>query len=54
MLRWAIIAFVVAVIASVLGFGGIASGAEYLAGVFFIIFLALLVINLITGRKARL
>ncbi len=50
MLRWAIIAFIVAVIAAALGFGGIAAGAQYLAGVFFVIFLALFVIHLLGGR----
>lgn len=51
MLRWAIILFVIAIIASVLGFGGIASGAEYLAGVCFVIFLILFVLHLLGGKK---
>lgn len=48
MLRYAIIAF----IAAALGFGGIAAGAPYLAGVFFVIFLVLAVLHLLGGRKA--
>lgn len=51
MLRYAIIAFIVAIIAAALGFGGIAAGAQYLAGVFFVIFLVLAVLHLLGGRS---
>ena len=50
MLRYAIIALVVALIAATLGFGGIAAGAEYIAGLCFVIFLVLFVINLLRGK----
>ncbi|HRK98432.1 MAG: DUF1328 domain-containing protein [Alphaproteobacteria bacterium] len=44
MLRWAIIFFVIALIAGVLGFGGIAAGAVEIARILFVVFLALFVI----------
>ena len=51
MLRYALIAFVIALVAAALGFGGIAAGAEYLAGLFLVIFLVLLVLHLLGGKK---
>lgn len=51
MLRWAVILFVIAIIAAALGFGGIAAGAQYFAGVAFVIFLVLLVLNFLTGKR---
>ena len=50
MLRYAIIAFIVAIIAAALGFGGIAAGAQYLSGVFFVLFLVLFVVHSLGGR----
>jgi len=47
MLRWAFGFFVVALIAAVLGFGGIAVAAAGIAKVFFYIFLVLFVISLL-------
>jgi uncharacterized membrane protein YtjA (UPF0391 family) len=49
MLRWAAIFFVIAIIAAIFGFGGIAEGAESIAKVLFFIFLAGLVLVLILG-----
>jgi uncharacterized membrane protein YtjA (UPF0391 family) len=49
MLRWALIFLVVALVAAVLGFGGIASGAAEIAKILFFVFLALLVISLVAG-----
>ncbi|HEY8512482.1 MAG TPA: DUF1328 family protein [Cyclobacteriaceae bacterium] len=49
MLRWALIFFVVAIIASLFGFGGIAEGAAAIAKVLFYIFLALFLLTLILG-----
>ena len=45
MLRWAIIFFVVAVIAAVFGFGCIAAGAADIARILFFIFLVLFVVS---------
>ena len=39
MLRWAVIFFLVAIVAGVLGFGGIAAGASEIARVLFYVFL---------------
>ena len=47
MLRWAIGFFVVALIAAVLGFGGIAVAAAGIAKVIFYIFVMLLVVSLL-------
>jgi len=55
MLSWSLAFFIVAVIAAVFGFGGIASGAAEIARVcffFFIVaFLASLIWNLFTGGR---
>jgi uncharacterized membrane protein YtjA (UPF0391 family) len=57
MLRWALAFFIIAIIAGILGFGGIATGAADIARVcfffFVIIFLASLVWGLVTGRSPR-
>jgi uncharacterized membrane protein YtjA (UPF0391 family) len=50
MLRWALIFLVVALIAAVLGFGGIAGDAAWIAKVLFFIFLVVFVISLVLGR----
>lgn len=54
MLTWTIIFLVVALIAGVMGFGGIASTATGIARVLFFIFLVLFAISLIAGRGVSL
>lgn len=49
MLRWALIFFIVAIIAAVFGFGGIAAGATDIARVLFFIFLIIFIVSLIMG-----
>ncbi len=49
MLRLALMFFVVAIIAAVFGFGGIATASAEIAQLVFFIFLALLVVSLIFG-----
>jgi uncharacterized membrane protein YtjA (UPF0391 family) len=49
MLRWSAIFFVIAIIAAIFGFGGIAEGAASVAKVLFFIFLALFLIAIIFG-----
>lgn len=44
MLHWALVFFIVAIVAAVFGFGGIASASAGIAQVLFFIFLALFVI----------
>jgi uncharacterized membrane protein YtjA (UPF0391 family) len=49
MLRWALIFFVISLVAAVFGFGGIASGAADIGRILFIGFIILAVISLIAG-----
>jgi uncharacterized membrane protein YtjA (UPF0391 family) len=49
MLRWAAVFFIIAVIAAVFGFGGIASGSAEIARVLFFLFLVVFVVSLIWG-----
>jgi uncharacterized membrane protein YtjA (UPF0391 family) len=49
LLRWALLFLVVAVIAAIFGFGGVAEGAADIAKVLFYIFLAICAILLIAG-----
>jgi uncharacterized membrane protein YtjA (UPF0391 family) len=49
MLSWALTFFVLALIAAIFGFGGIAAGAAEIAKILFILFLVLFVISLFTG-----
>ena len=49
MLHYAAIFFVIAIIAGIFGFGGIAAGAVEIAKVLFFIFLVLFVVSLIAG-----
>lgn len=53
MLYWALIFFVVALIAGVLGFGGIASASAGIAQILFFIFLAIFIVSLIMGAMRR-
>jgi uncharacterized membrane protein YtjA (UPF0391 family) len=50
MLSWAITFLVIAIIAAVLGFGGIAGTAVGIAKILFFIFLVLFVVALLFGR----
>ena len=52
MLRWAITFFVIALIAAVLGFGGIAGDASIIAKYLAVGFVILFVASLIFGRRA--
>jgi len=49
MLKWALIFFIVSVVAGLLGFTGIAAGAASIAKVLFFIAVALFVIFLVLG-----
>ena len=52
MLRYAVVFFIIALIAAVLGFGGIAAGAASIAKILFMIFVVLFVVSLIWGLVA--
>lgn len=49
MLRWAAIFFIIAIVAALFGFTGIAQGAESIAKILFFIFALLFVIAIIGG-----
>ncbi len=53
MLYYAAVFFVVALIAAVFGFGGIAVGAVEIAKVLFFIFLVLFIVSLVVGVLRR-
>jgi uncharacterized membrane protein YtjA (UPF0391 family) len=57
MLRWAIGFLIVAIIAAIFGFGGIATGAADIAKVLFFVFLVVffvsLILGLVRGGRAR-
>jgi uncharacterized membrane protein YtjA (UPF0391 family) len=49
MLRWALVFFVLAVVAAVLGFGGIAAGLASIAKILFVLFLVLFIVAALMG-----
>ena len=51
MLRWAVVFLVVAIIAAVFGFGGIAVAATDIARILFFVFLVLFIVALVLGRR---
>ena len=53
MLYWAIVFFIVALVAAVFGFGGIAGESAWIAQILLFIFLVLAVVSLLTGRRPR-
>jgi len=53
MLRYSIIFFIVALVAALFGFGGIAVGAAEIAKILFFIFLVLFVVSLVAGLLRR-
>lgn len=53
MLYWAAVFFVIALIAAVFGFGGIAVGAAEIAKVLFFIFLVVFIVSLVIGLMRR-
>jgi len=53
MLMWSLTFFIVAIIAAVFGFGGIATGAAAIAKVLFFFFVVLFVVSLIMALARR-
>ena len=53
MLYWALVFFMVAIIAAIFGFGGIASAAAGIAQILFFVFLVVFVVSLIMGLASR-
>lgn len=54
MLRWAVVFLVIALVAAVFGFGGIAGEAAWIAKVLVLVFVVLFVISLAMGKKPKL
>jgi uncharacterized membrane protein YtjA (UPF0391 family) len=52
MLRWALFFLVIAIIAAIFGFGGIASAAVGIAKVLFFIFIVIFIVLLVAGLLA--
>lgn len=53
MIYWSAAFFIIAIIAAMFGFGGIADGATSIAKVLFFLFLVLFVISVLTGMFRR-
>ena len=53
MLSWAITFLIIAIIAAVLGFGGIAGTATGIAKILFVVFLVMFIVSFIMGRRPR-
>jgi len=53
MLRYALIFFIVALVAALFGFGGIAAGATEIAKILFFVFVVLFVVSLVAGLLRR-
>jgi len=53
MLRYAVIFLVIAIVAALFGFGGIAAGATEIAKILFFIFLVLFIVSLVAGMIKR-
>jgi len=49
LLKWALIFFVISVIAAIFGFGGIAAASDDIARVLFFIFLVIFIVLLVLG-----
>lgn len=57
MLNWVITFFILAVLAAIFGFGGLAGTfaeiAKFIAVVFIVLFVASLIYNMVTGRRVN-
>ena len=53
MLYWAAVFFVIALVAAVFGFGGIAAGAVEIAKILFFVFLIVFAVTLVLGLIGR-
>ena len=53
MLHYAVVFFVIALLAAVLGFGGLAASAAGIAKILFFVFIALAVVSLVVGLFRR-
>ena len=54
MLNWAVTFLIIAIIAGVLGFSGIAGTATNIAWILFVVGMVLALVFMVTGRKPRI
>jgi uncharacterized membrane protein YtjA (UPF0391 family) len=52
MLYWAAVFFVIALLAAIFGFGGLAAGAAGIAKVLFFVFLVIALVSFLFGRRS--
>ncbi|HEY5377208.1 MAG TPA: DUF1328 domain-containing protein [Polyangiaceae bacterium] len=52
MLYWAAVFFVIALLAAIFGFGGLAVGAAGVAKILFFVFLVLALVSFLFGRRS--
>ena len=53
MLGWAVLFFIISIIAGIFGFGGVAEASASMAQILFYIFLILFVVSLVLGLARR-
>jgi len=53
MLYWALVFFLIAIVAAIFGFGGITAAALGISKILFVVFLVLFVISLVLGLNGR-
>jgi uncharacterized membrane protein YtjA (UPF0391 family) len=53
MLRYAVLFLVIALVAALFGFGGVASGAESMAKILAVVFAALALLGFVVGQLRR-
>lgn len=51
MVRWAILFFVLALVAAFLGFGGVAAESAWMGKVLLVVFVILAVVSMVAGRR---
>ncbi len=51
MIRWSVTFFIVAIVAAIFGFGGIAASAISIGKIFFYIFIVLFLVSLVFGKR---
>jgi len=54
MLYWALVFFIIALAAAILGFGGIAAAATGIAKILFFVFLVLFLVSLVVHMSRRI
>ena len=52
MLYWAAVFFVIALLAAIFGFGGLAAGAAGIAKILFFVFLVIALVSFLFGRRS--